>query len=364
MTVSNKPKKSIIKKIGIAVLIAFVGFLTLRYFVSKDKNGIDKNVQGKEVAKQETKYQSYLTASNEAINKLTPEQKAKREEIYANLKATSTYKLLVDSIIVSMDFMPTLNAIANGILYFDKNGFSMENDIAVRVKADTDGNDKFKFVSLVCALAANTNGGVPKEIIDLFERYENSFRMANEKGVFVNADGKQSTIKYDYDLAAFFAMIDPKNPKVLDAVYDGKQKGLSKWSGTKNAIYPYLTSKAEYMAYVKQVYPESPYLLKVDFEVTANELYSIYNANEVAADEKFKGRKIAVTGIVDDISKDFTGDAKVILETGVLQTINCNFGENIKAISKLTKGTKVTIIGNCEGFIVKQVVLDNCELWD
>jgi hypothetical protein len=150
----------------------------------------------------------------------------------------------------------------------------------------------------------------------------------------------------------------------LDALYDGKQKGLSKWSGTKNAIYPYLTSKAEYMAYVKQVYPESPYLLKVDFEVTANELYSIYNANEVAADEKFKGRKIAVTGIVDDISKDFTGDAKVILETGVLQTINCNFGENIKAISKLTKGTKVTIIGNCEGFIVKQVVLDNCELWD
>jgi hypothetical protein len=38
-------------------------------------------------------------------------------------------------------------------------------------------------------------------------------------------------------------------------------------------------------------------------------------------DEKFKGKQITVTGFVDDISKDFTVDAKVILETGVLQSI-------------------------------------------
>jgi hypothetical protein len=67
--------------------------------------------------------------------------------------------------------------------------------------------------------------------------------------------------------------------------------------------------------------------------------------------------------VVEDISKDFTGDAKVILETGIIQTINCNFGDDTKAISSLSKGTKVTIVGTCEGFIVKQVVLENCELW-
>lgn len=73
---------------------------------------------------------------------------------------------------------------------------------------------------------------------------------------------------------------------------------------------------------------------------------------------------MAVTGTVADITKDFAGDAKVSLEVGFLKTVDCNFGENTKAISKLGKEEEITVIGVCNGFIMKQVILDNCEVWE
>ena len=56
-------------------------------------------------------------------------------------------------------------------------------------------------------------------------------------------------------------------------------------------------------------------MLNVDHEVSAYQLYREYNANEIAADNKFKGKKLAVTGRIADMSETF-GSIYVNLKSG------------------------------------------------
>lgn len=352
-------KKSTLKKVLVIALVALVGLSVLGYFV-KDKNfAVPKKeaINGThEIDKSTNPYQFYVDKTNTTINSFSKEKKENREKIYTELKANSVYKSLVNDAVVSMNFMPCLSGVALGISSTSVEGYSMSEEYAALL----DHLGQLDFAIKVLAL--NSNGGVPTEIVNVFERYKNKYKFFGEKGIIVDANGSKENISYSYDIAPFFGMIDPKNTTVLNSIYEAKQKGLSNWGNIKNATYPYLNSKAEYMSYVKQVYPESPYILKVDIEITANELYSAYNANEVAADEKYKGKKIAVTGVISDIRKDFAGNAKISLEIGILQTINCNFGKNAGVVSKLNKQDKITVVGICKGFIVKQVVVDNCEV--
>lgn len=51
------------------------------------------------------------------------------------------------------------------------------------------------------------------------------------------------------------------------------------------------------------------------YKTTANALFKDYNDNEVAADEKMKGKVIEVSGTVQSIDKDFTDSIIVRLKT-------------------------------------------------
>jgi len=48
--------------------------------------------------------------------------------------------------------------------------------------------------------------------------------------------------------------------------------------------------------------------------ISAADLYANYDANEVSADENFKGKTFYVTGIVEEIKKDFMNDIYVTLK--------------------------------------------------
>ncbi|MFC6098362.1 hypothetical protein ACFPVY_17070 [Flavobacterium qiangtangense] len=125
----------------------------------------------------------------------------------------------------------------------------------------------------------------------------------------------------------------------------------------------FMALKSEYMKHLKKVYPDSPYLIDIDFEITAPDLYQAYEANEVSADEQYKGKKIAVTGTIGNIGKDVLDNPYVSLEVGYLQSVNCYFSdENNKIISQLGKREKVTIIGKCKGFTLQNVVIQDCSV--
>ena len=48
---------------------------------------------------------------------------------------------------------------------------------------------------------------------------------------------------------------------------------------------------------------------KPNVTVSARKLYKEYNANEIAADEKYKGQIIQVSGIIRDIGNDIMDNA-------------------------------------------------------
>ncbi|MDQ0592726.1 hypothetical protein QFZ37_001095 [Chryseobacterium ginsenosidimutans] len=126
-----------------------------------------------------------------------------------------------------------------------------------------------------------------------------------------------------------------------------------------------MATKDCYINYIKQIDPDSPYIPKVNIEITTSELYRAYEANEVSADEHYKGEKMAVTGIVGNIGKDILDNPYISLKVDYFQFVNCYFSDkNNKIISQISKGQKVTIIGECAGLTLTDVVVQDCELWE
>jgi hypothetical protein len=98
--------------------------------------------------------------------------------------------------------------------------------------------------------------------------------------------------------------------------------------------------------------------------VTARQLNADYQANEVSANDKYKGKKLAVTGTVTDISVDIGGDPVLILDTGeMLESVHASFPKEAQnSLASVSKGTSVTV--TCRGgmMVMKSPTLDDCVL--
>lgn len=88
-----------------------------------------------------------------------------------------------------------------------------------------------------------------------------------------------------------------------------------------------------------------------DFTMAANKLYREYDANEVAADSKYKGKIVIVSGTIQDIGKDVMDNAFIVIggESG-FDGVQCTFAEEETAsVARLSKGQQVTVKGEVTG---------------
>jgi uncharacterized protein (DUF1330 family) len=85
--------------------------------------------------------------------------------------------------------------------------------------------------------------------------------------------------------------------------------------------------------------------------VSAYQLYNEYESNEIAADEKYKGKLISVGGLIDDIGKDIRDQMYITLKTdSSINSVQCFFKEENKAVlANLQKDSRVRVIGRCDG---------------
>ena len=93
--------------------------------------------------------------------------------------------------------------------------------------------------------------------------------------------------------------------------------------------------------------------------ISASKLYKEYNENEIAADEKYKGKIIEVTGVIRDIRNDIMDNAYITLVGNeYFGDIQCYFNEK-SVVAKLSKGKRITVIGSCSGLMIN-VQINNC----
>jgi uncharacterized protein (DUF1330 family) len=98
--------------------------------------------------------------------------------------------------------------------------------------------------------------------------------------------------------------------------------------------------------------------------ISARQLYADYEANEVAADQKYKGAILEVLGTVDTIGKDITNTIFVALKGDqYFGVVECMFSDEYAgAAARLKKGQTVTIKGRCEGKMINIIILRGCVL--
>lgn len=106
--------------------------------------------------------------------------------------------------------------------------------------------------------------------------------------------------------------------------------------------------------------------LTIQYRVTAGQLLDEYNANEVAADMKYKGKLIAVNGSIYSINvADSTGKPYINLvrpgDWFLPFEVRCEFSLNdLNELAQLHEDDMITIVGICTGDIFFGVQLEDC----
>jgi len=101
------------------------------------------------------------------------------------------------------------------------------------------------------------------------------------------------------------------------------------------------------------------------FNTTAHELAAAYNENTLAADNKFKGKRFVITGVVSDINTDMFNNAVVMLHGGVNQFMEpqARLAESEKPkAAELKKGASISLTCTGRGDVAKTPMMEKCVL--
>ncbi|GJH28164.1 OB-fold putative lipoprotein [Caballeronia novacaledonica] len=97
-------------------------------------------------------------------------------------------------------------------------------------------------------------------------------------------------------------------------------------------------------------------------DVAASDLYAEYRRNEVAADERYRGRTLSVTGVVTRIGKDFRDRPFLNIQGGdsKYDYVQARFGkgQDTASIARTEPGESVTVICRGDGMLVNTPQLD------
>ena len=108
--------------------------------------------------------------------------------------------------------------------------------------------------------------------------------------------------------------------------------------------------------------PANDYMV-VDY----NTLHQEYQDNAIAADAKYRGKKLQVTGEVEDIYREIAGNPYVTFNVGgkySFKNVRLTFKKSEESkVAGLSKGQTITVRGVCRGALLTTTVsLDDCEI--
>lgn len=102
-------------------------------------------------------------------------------------------------------------------------------------------------------------------------------------------------------------------------------------------------------------------------EISAGELLSDFLENKVAAEERWNGRTVEVSGIIKDINTDILGTIYVTIGSGGAfshegRSVQCYFDDSKRtAVTTLRRSQRIAIRGRVDGLMFN-VLLKDCSL--
>lgn len=100
-------------------------------------------------------------------------------------------------------------------------------------------------------------------------------------------------------------------------------------------------------------------------EVSVEQILKDYEENEVSADNKYKGKKVAISGVVDSVSKDVLNDTYIKIDTGSDYEAfgaQCYIADTqLEKVAELKSGDKITVTGYVSSYSLN-IVLKECEV--
>ena len=98
-------------------------------------------------------------------------------------------------------------------------------------------------------------------------------------------------------------------------------------------------------------------------QLTAEELYAVFDKNAIADERKYKGKEIVVSGEIDTISTNVAKQPLVTLKAGFLQYISCRFPkESVDQLMSMEKGQQVELKCKVNYKIVTTIHLYDCSV--
>ena len=107
-----------------------------------------------------------------------------------------------------------------------------------------------------------------------------------------------------------------------------------------------------------------------EISLTATDLITAYEDNELAADQLYKDEIIVVTGIIEDFGEDLFDDAYITItydsanmDGWSVLDINCHFiDDDLEKVVQLSKGDAITVKGRNKGDPGFTIVLQECAI--
>ena len=96
-------------------------------------------------------------------------------------------------------------------------------------------------------------------------------------------------------------------------------------------------------------------------DVDYNELFNEYKNNEISADQKYKGKKLKITGQISNIGQDILDTPYLKIDTNGISGIRLECKKSDKdKLANLSKGQNITVVGRCDGYSICDVYLKDC----
>ncbi len=337
-------------------------FLIFIYSIAVGCTNSSKQIDEKTLKTEEVAFSEYRKNSTTSIQNLSPKFRDIRQDAQDKLNKNSIYHNLTTNKVIDQKYLVLLQTIGEGLVNSNNEGiFEITETADKGCKKIPDGHE---FV--IHTIRLGLFGGLPSEILDVYERYWKEFKIYGTKGdITYNSGGKEHfKLNESFSIAQCLAIIDNKNESVLDAYYKSIQLDLISWinSANNNYTYKYLTDKYSFNDYLKTNYPTSKYYIHYDIAISASSLYQAYDENEVAADDKYQGKNLLISGTIKDIGLDFLDKPYITLRTGDYGVIQCYFEEKSN-VKNFRKGEKVQLIGVCSSKTLGNILVQNSSIF-